>query len=344
MTARPTVIVDPHFRSMAEIFSAEDRARLDALATVVWGKDDPMPADAFDAAIGEAEAVICADWRYGEAALEKAKKLRAILTVSGGFPRKLDFEHCFANGIRVLSAAPAFARSVAEMALALALASSRDIVSSDRGFRSGNEQWLHAGNRDAFLLYGKPVGMIGYGGIAQALHPLLEPFGVNIRAYDPWLGEGYLESRGVTPASLETVLSESRVIFVLAAPSADNQALLSREKLGLIRSDAVLVLVSRAHVVDFDALTEFVNEGRFRAAIDVFPSEPMDADHPIRKANKAILSAHKAGGTIEGCLEIGRFVVDDLEAILAGLPPRRMQNAEPELIRRYVTNTIKQKS
>ena len=344
MTNRPKVIVDPHFRSMAEIFTGDDRARLDTLATVVWGKDEPMPADAFDAAIGEAEAVVCADWRYGEAALRQAARLRAILTVSGGFPRRLDFEHCFARGIRVLSAAPAFARSVAEMALALALAASRDIVSSDRAFRAGNEQWLHAANRDAFMLYGKPVGMIGYGGIAQALHPLLTPFGVSVRAFDPWLGAGYLASRGVTPATLDEVLAELRVIFVLAAPSAENEALLSREKLGLIRSDAVLVLVSRAHVVDFDALTEMANAGRFRAAIDVFPSEPMDADHPIRRADKAILSAHKAGGTIEGCLEIGRFVVDDLEAILAGLPPRRMQNAEPELIRRYVTNTIKQKT
>jgi phosphoglycerate dehydrogenase-like enzyme len=343
MTSRPLVIVDPHFRAMGDIFTPADRARLDRIAAVVWGKDQPMPDDAFAAAVGEAEAVICADWRYGDAALKKAGKLRAILTVSGGFPRKLDFDECFLRGIRVLSAAPAFARSVAEMALALALAAGRDIVSGDRAFRAGNEAWLAAGNRTAFNLYDKPVGMIGYGGIAQALHPLLAPFAVSIRAYDPWLGDGYLRSRGVAPATLDEVLALSRVIFVLAAPSAENAALLSREKLALIPPDAVLVLVSRAHVVDFDALTEMTAAGRFRAAIDVFPSEPMEADHPIRHAESAILSAHKAGGTIEGCLEIGRFVVDDLEAILAGLPPRRMLNAEPELIGRYVTNTIRQK-
>jgi phosphoglycerate dehydrogenase-like enzyme len=338
------VIVDPHFRAMGEIFTAEDRARLDGLCDVIWGADTPMPDDAFAAAVPEAEAVICADWRYGEENLKRAQNLRAILTVSGGFPRRLDFDACFRRGIRVLSAAPAFARSVAEMALALALAAGRDIVSGDRAFRAGKEGWLAVGNHNAFNLYDKPVGMIGYGGIAQALHPLLAPFGVSIRAYDPWLGDGYLRSRGVTPSPLDDVLAQSRVIFVLAAPSADNRALLSREKLALIRPDAVLVLVSRAHVVDFDALTEMTAAGRFRAGIDVFPSEPMDADHPIRRSESAILSAHKAGGTIEGCLEIGRYLVDDLEAILAGLPPRRMLNAEPELIGRYVTNTIKQKS
>lgn len=343
MSDRPRVIVDPHFRSMGEIFSPRDRARLDAIADVVWGRDQPMPDADFAAAVPEAEAVVCADWRYGDEALRSAKKLRAVLTVSGGFPRRIDYEECFARGIRVLSAAPAFARSVAEMALALALAAGRDIVVSDREMRAGNERWLHAANRDAFMLYGKPVGMIGYGGIAHALQPLLAPFGTPIGVYDPWLGDGYLRSRGVAPMGLDDLLATSKVIFVLAAPSDENRALLSREKLSLIQPGAVFVLVSRAHVVDFDALSEFAVAGRFKVATDVFPAEPIDAGHPIRRAETAILSPHKAGGTIEGCLEIGEMVVDDLETILRGPPPMRMLNAQPELIRRYVTNTIVQK-
>jgi phosphoglycerate dehydrogenase-like enzyme len=213
----------------------------------------------------------------------------------------------------------------------------------DREMRRGGERWLHAGNAEAFMLFDKPVGFIGYGSIAQALHPLLMPFGVKIKVYDPWLGIGYLQSRGVTPTSLDDVLSTSQVIFVLAAPSHENQALLSREKLSLIQQGSALILVSRAHVVDFEALTEMVEEGRFKAAIDVFPTEPLDADHPLRSAEYAILSPHKAGPTVEGCHEIGQMVVDDLEAILQGLPPLRMQNAQPELIYRYATNTIKQK-
>lgn len=94
--------------------------------------------------------------------------------------------------------------------------------------------------------------------------------------------------------------------------------------------------------MDFDALTELVMEGRFKAAIDVFPTEPLEANHSLRSAESAILSPHKAGPTFEGCHEIGQMVVDDLEAILHGLPPQRMQNAQPELIYRYATNTIKQ--
>jgi phosphoglycerate dehydrogenase-like enzyme len=144
----------------------------------------------------------------------------------------------------------------------------------------------------------------------------------------------------VTPVALPTLLETSRVIFVLAVPSGENRALLSREMLERIGPGAVLVLISRAHVVDFDALTDLVLAGRFRAAIDVFPSEPFPPDHPIRRAENAILSAHRAGSVPEGMVEIGRYVVDDLEAILRGLPPRRMLAAEPELADRYAGNRV----
>jgi phosphoglycerate dehydrogenase-like enzyme len=343
MSAKPTVILDPHFRTMTEIFAPGDLDRLKALANIVWGADEPMPLEAFRAAVAQADAVVCADWRYGDDALREAVKLKAVLTVSGGFPRQIDYDACFQRGIRVLSAAPAFARSVAEMALALALAASRDLVAADRAMRANTEQWLHAGNRDAFMLFGKPVGFIGYGSIARALHPLLMPFGVTIRAYDPWLSEAYLRRNGLEPAELNELLRESRVIFVLAAPSHENKALLSAEKLALIAPNAVLVLVSRAHVVDFEALTEMTAAGRFKAAIDVFPEEPLAADHPLRRAEAAILSPHKAGPTQEGCQEIGQMIVEDLEAILQGLPPTAMQSAQPELIYRYATQTIRQR-
>jgi phosphoglycerate dehydrogenase-like enzyme len=343
MPSKPVVIVDPHFRKMGEIFTDHDLDRLHTIAQVVWAQDTPMPDAEFRRALPNAAAVVCADWRYGDEALASAASanLRAVLTVSGGFPRQLNYDVCFAHNIRVLSAAPAFARSVAEMALALTLAASRDIASGDRAMRAGNEAWLHAGNANAFMLFDKPVGFIGYGSIARALRPLLEPFGCKISVYDPWLTEGYLRSVGLPSVDLETLIATSKVIFVLAAPSVENKARLSRELLETIQPNAVLILVSRAHVVDFNALTELVGAGRFKAGIDVFPTEPLEADHPIRRAENAILSAHKAGPTQEGCWEIGEMLVDDLEAILQGLPPQRLQLAQPELIGRYMTNTIK---
>jgi phosphoglycerate dehydrogenase-like enzyme len=329
------VLVDPYKRRMDEIFSHADRERLDATVDVIWGQDEPMPLDEAGAALERAVAVVCGRWRYSDV-LSRATKLRAILDVSGIFPQGLDYDVCRQRGIHVLSMAPAMGRQVAEMALGMALAASRGIAEGDRAMHAGTERYLQAGNAGTFMLYGKRVGMIGFGNLARALLPLLTPFGVEVAAYDPWLAPGYVRSQGVTPVSLEEVMASSQVLFVLAAPTVENGALLSREMLERIPAGAVLVLISRAYVVDFDALTDLVVAGRFRAAIDVFPTEPLAPDHPIRRAEGAVLSAHRAGSVREGMWDVGQMVVDDLEAIARGLPPRRLQEAVPETVSRYV--------
>ena len=339
MSDRHKVIVDPFFRSMRDIFAADQVERLTDLVDVVWGRDEPMPLEEFTTALPEAFAVVSAGWRYGDV-LDDASSLRAILTVSGGWPPELDYARCFERGIRVLSSAPAFAGAVAEMALALALASSRDLVAEDRAVRAGQERWLSSADTlGTFLLSGKRVGFVGFGNIGRRLRALLEPFGCELHAYDPWLTDAYLRAERVEPTSLGQLLETSRLIFVLATPTSENRALLSRELLELVQPDAVLVLVSRAHVVDFEALTDLVLAGRFRAAIDVYPSEPFDSEHPIRTAPGAVLSPHRAGLAQEALWDIGRRVVDDLEALVNGLPPRRLQAADPELATRYVRTT-----
>ncbi len=139
-------------------------------------------------------------------------------------------------------------------------------------------------------------------------------------------------SQGVVWLRLDTLLSTSRFIFVLAVPTASNRALLDRELLSQIPSDSVFILLSRSHVVDFDALTEMVAANRFKAAIDVYPEEPLPLDHPIHKVPNVILSSHRAGAIGEALLNIGRIVVNDMEAILNGLIPQEMQAAQPEYI------------
>jgi phosphoglycerate dehydrogenase-like enzyme len=343
-TARSTdnaaVVVAPHPRRMDEIFSPAARQQLESMADVIWGRDEPLPPDIATVALPQVEAIVCAQWPFGDL-LYRAEQLRAILDVSGAFPQGLDYAHCFARSVRVLSAAPAFAPQVAEMALGMALAASRGIVAGDIAMRVGTEQWLHAGNTDTFLLYGKLVGFIGYGNLARALRALLAPFGCSIAAYDPWLGDGYLRSEGIEPLPLDALLTQSKMVFVLAVPSVENRTLISRELLERIAPGSVFVLMSRAHVVDFNALTEFVLAGRFKAAIDVFPTEPLPPDHPIRRAHGAVLSAHRAGSVPEGLWDIGQMVVDDLEAILRGLPPQRLQTAHPELALRYTRITTR---
>lgn len=80
------------------------------------------------------------------------------------------------------------------------------------------------------------------------------------------------------------------------------------------------MLVSRAAVVDFEALTDAIASGRIKAATAVFPRKPFAANHRIRNLPNVLLSAHRAGGIKEAFLEIGRLVVSDLELLSRGGP------------------------
>lgn len=332
MSARRKVILDPAFRRIEEVFHPDDLEHLHRIAEVVWGRDEPMPAAEFAAAKEDAFAIVTGRWRHGDVA--EMPRLQAILELGGRHPspQALDYHACFARNIRVLSVGPAFGPMVAEMALAMALAAARDVVAGSAAFRDGSERYQHRGNENTFTLYDESVGLIGCGSLARNLMPLLAPFRCRLLGYDPWLSERYLARMGVRPVALETLLEQARVIFVLAIPSNENRALLDRSRLELIRRGAVLALMSRAHVVDFDALTDLLYAGRFKAAIDVFPKEPVPADHPIRHAPGVVLAAHRAGTVPEDMRELGRIAVNDLEALLQGLPPREMQPADPAIV------------
>jgi phosphoglycerate dehydrogenase-like enzyme len=329
---KPKVLLDPHFRPLEPLFPPDRIERMRAFADVLWARDDPMPPEDLEKIKPEVAAIITGHWRHGS--VEGYPKLKAILEVGGSFPLPtlVDYTACFRRGIRVLSCAPGFAPAVAEMALVMAIAAGRRLVWEHEAFRHGKEKWGHRGNVEDFMLFDKPIGFIGFGNLARVLKSLVTPFRCPILAYDPWLTDAYLRTQGVMPAPLETLLSESKIVFVLAVPSQANKALLDRAHLEMVRPDAVLVLISRSHLVDFAALTEMALAGRLTAAIDVFPEEPLPLDHPIRKAPNVILSAHRAGGGPETYRYIGEMVTNDLEAVLTGRPSQQMQQAQPEYI------------
>jgi len=179
------------------------------------------------------------------------------------------------------------------------------------------------------------IGFIGCGNLGRALIPLLAPFRPRLLIHDPWLPDSLIRELGGEPATLDQVLREPRMIFALAGVTEENTKLLDRERLSALRSDAALVLLSRAGLVDFDALIDLVAARRFRAATDVFPIEPVPPNDRVRHVEGLLLSAHRAGGLPSALAAIGEVVVDDLTLILGGLPPQRLQAARPETVMRW---------
>jgi phosphoglycerate dehydrogenase-like enzyme len=301
----------------AALSGLHDRFRVVDLGSV----DDR--AGRLDALLPEAFAIVGQPDRPGER-IAAAPHLRALLNVEGNFYPNVDYAACFDRGIHVLGCGPAYAQAVAEYALGLALDLARGISREDRAFREGRERYLGAGNADAVLLRHADVGFIGFGNLGRALRPLLVPFHPTIRVYDPWLPAAVLREADVTPATLEEVLSRSAFVFVLAAVTSDSRHLLGPNQLDLLTPGARLILVSRAAVVDFPAMLDRVAAGRFLAAIDVWPAEPVAPQDRSRQLDGLVLSAHRAGGIPAAFSQIGDMVLDDLTLIASGLPPDGM--------------------
>jgi phosphoglycerate dehydrogenase-like enzyme len=163
-----------------------------------------------------------------------------------------------------------------------------------------------------------------------------------VRVHDPWVPELVVEAAGAEACDLDELLRASRVVFVFAAATTDNEALLGRRELELLPDGAAVLLMSRAAVADVDALVELAADGRLRAAIDVWPREPVPADHPARAVEGLLLSPHRTGGMPEAFQAIGRLVVADLELILRGLPPIACRRAERETVGRLRSRPIDQ--
>ena len=156
--------------------------------------------------------------------------------------------------------------------------------------RAGEEKWLLDGADGCFSLYGARVGLIGFGDLARAFVPLLQPFGCPVKAYDPWVSDHFMAGFGVAAASLEEVLRTSQVIVVFAAVTSENQGFLGQARVRDDRAGLGVLLMSRAGVVDFPEFLRQVESGRFRAATDVFPQEPAPHDDPARKVEGLFLS------------------------------------------------------
>jgi phosphoglycerate dehydrogenase-like enzyme len=277
------------------ICDGSTRGRLQALGRLVVSDSAPMPDAVVEKHLPEAVAILGQTDLPAER-LERAPRLRAVINVEGNFLPNVDYAAARERGVHVLVASPAFAMPVAEAALGMAIDLARGIGAADRAMRAGRETYGLDSNAGAFLLAGSPVGIVGFGDLGRALRSLLVPFGCPVRVYDPWLPDVAIRREGAEPSALDDLLAGSRVVFVFAAATSENERFLGERELRLIPDGGVLLLMSRAGVVDFDALVRVVGERRLRAAADVFPEEPLPADHPARGLDGLLLSPHGPAG------------------------------------------------
>ncbi|WP_306120379.1 MULTISPECIES: NAD(P)-dependent oxidoreductase [unclassified Roseitalea] len=326
----PLIFVDPFPRTEAMVFTPDTEAALRSMGRLVTHFGARAP-DALVESVLDEVAIIIGQTAMDRDRLDRAANLKAIVNVKANWEPNIDYAHAQAKGVQVLTVAPVMGPPVAEYCLGQAIALARGLPRADAAFRKGSERYGGEGNRAAYSLFGAPVGLIGYGNLGRALVPLLRAFTSRIAVHDPGLSDAYLESCDLEPMALDALLSSRRVVFVLAGVTAQNEGFLGADRLARMPEGASLVLASRAEVVDFEALMAEADSGRLRVAVDVFPDEPVPAHAPWRDTRNALFSAHLAGGLASTYAAMRSMIVDDVRQILRGLPPMRLQRAEPRL-------------
>ena len=231
------------------------------------------------------------------------------------------------RGVAVSEARRCWSPAVAEMALALMLSGLRRISEQHEAMRRGGETWpfddfpakLDPRERE---LTGRPVGIIGFGGIGRRLAELLRPFRVALRVYDPYASPDEVQSCGATPAALADLVESCDVVVLCAADTAQSRHLLGRAEIEALRPDAVLVNVGRASLIDTKALIERLGRGDLIAMLDVFDCEPLEQDSPLRNLPNAHLTPHRAGGLVRSVQRGIEMLTDDLQLFLENKPMR----------------------
>lgn len=334
----PLVISAPEPRTLDLIFTPQAEAELRRTYRIIEADPEDI-AGLGDTVLSEARYILGQPPLSAET-LGRMPNLRAILNVESNLLNNMPYDILFARGIHVVTTGQVFAEPVAELGLAMALNLARGIIDADVAFREGRELWGGEGNVSARLLSGSEIGIVGFGDLGRALNRVLSGFRAKIRVFDPWLPPSMLREAGVEPASLSEVLGMSDFIFVVASVTSENKGFLGAEAFAAMRKGAAFILLSRADVVDFPALMAAVERGHIVAASDVYPEEPLPADHPVRKLPGFVRSAHRAGALDSAFKNMGEMVLEDMALMDRGLPPMRCKRAERETVSRMRSKPV----
>lgn len=225
---------------------------------------------------------------------------------------QVDLNAALVRGVPVFNAPYSNTRSVAELVLAEAILLLRGVPEKTHLMHEGIWQKSAAASFEA---RGKTLGVIGYGNIGSQLGVLAEGLGMNVVFHDVVRKLNLGNARQID--DLGDLLAMADVVTLHVPANRSTVNLMSAERLGQMKHNAVLINASRGNVVDIAALAGRIREGTLLgAAIDVFPEEPKSNNEPFRSELRGlanvILTPHIGGSTLEAQENIGREVAEKL--------------------------------
>jgi phosphoglycerate dehydrogenase-like enzyme len=271
------------------------------------------------AEVGAADVLIVRGTYVRRDALEAAKRLRGVVTTGVGI-EKVDVAAATDLGI-VVANSPGNYIAVAEATLLLMAAVCKHLPAWVEAARAGRQ---HASTLHGVELYGKTLGLVGFGRIGKWVARLAKAYGMTVLAADPYVkdAEGLAEM-----VPLEELLRRSDFVSLHPVLTPETHHMIGAEQLALMKNTAYLVNTSRGGVVDEAALTRALREGRIAGAgLDVFETEPPDPENPLLAMPNVIATPHALPRTAESLRRCAEMTQESVIDLLDGRLPRYTVN------------------
>lgn len=298
------------------VFTAKHLEQLGKWGEVVlneYGTGDP---DTIRKVIQGADIAI-SSWgtpSLNQTILDAAPQLKAVIHAAGTV-KPIVTPELWSRGIRVSSANGPLGQGVAETALGLTIASLKNMWKVSRETEQGG--WNEEKQR-VRELFDVTIGVIGAGKAGKHYIKLLQSFDVTVLLADPFVSPEQAEAIGATKVELEELLVRSDVVSIHAPSLPSTYKLINRDRLALMKDDAILINTARGSIIDEDALVAELSNNRLFACIDVTDPEPPAADHPFRTLRNCILTSHIAGSVTNGLYRIGKYGVNEIDRLQNG--------------------------
>lgn len=271
--------------------------------------------------IGDSEIVLVNKVPITEAVLEACPNIKLICVQATGY-NIIDCKACAVRGIPVTNVPAYGTAAVAQFTMALILEMCHRIGLHNHSVHQGD--WAKADSFCYWLtpqmeLAGKTLGIIGFGRIGQAVGRLAKAFGMKVITYNRSESE---EGRKIADyVDLDTLFTRSDIISLHCPLFPETEKIINSSNIAKMKNGAMLVNTARGGLVDEEALVEALESGKLRyAAIDVVSQEPMNADNPLLKTRKCIITPHIAWAPVESRQRLMDCVEENIRAYLMGQP------------------------
>ena len=260
-----------------------------------------------------------------------AKRLVFVQQPSVGVD-SLDVDALTEHGIPVANCAGANAVSVAEWCVGASYAVLRWLAWADSRMRVGEWPQMEIAQRGGGEIAGRQVGIVGMGPIGRECAQRFGALGADV-AY--WSRSQHADSGGARYLELDDLFAHSQVLVLVIALASGTRGMISAERLAQMPSGAYVVNAARGGVLDEVALLDAIRSGHLAgAALDVYATEPLPADSPLRAEDRILLSPHAAGATREAQGRLIGAVVDNIRRAVSGEPVLNVVNGLDPLVRR----------